>query len=149
MVIVILLATYSLEKSRLGYYIKAIREDDEAAGSLGINILRYKTAAMVISSFLTALGGTFYAQYMFYIDPDIAFSADMTMEMVLRTMLGGVGTVFGPLIGSTILESVSELMRTLLGGYKGLHIMFYAAVLILVMIFFPHGVVGLIRRRRR
>ena len=149
MVIVILLATYGLEKSRLGYYIKAIREDDEAAGSLGINILRYKTAAMVISSFLTALGGTFYAQYMFYIDPDIAFSADMTMEMVLRTMLGGVGTVFGPLIGSTILESVSELMRTLLGGYKGLHIMFYAAILILVMIFFPHGVVGLIKRRRR
>ena len=117
-------------------------------GPLGIHTLKYKIIAMVVSSFLTAMGGAFYAQYMFYIDPDIAFSADMTMEMILRTMLGGVGTVFGPLVGSIVLECVSELMRTFMGGYRGLNIMFYGAILIFVMIFFPHGLMGLVRKRR-
>jgi len=149
MVILVLLISYWLDHSKLGYYLKAIREDEEASGSLGIHIVKYKIMAMLISCSLTAAGGVFYAQYMFYIDPDIAFSPDMTMEMVLRTMLGGVGTVFGPLIGSTVLESTSELMRTFLGGYKGLHIMVYGAILIVVMIFFPHGLMGLIRKGRR
>jgi branched-chain amino acid transport system permease protein len=71
---------------------------------------------------------------MFYIDPDIDFGTNVTIEMIVRTMLGGVGTVFGPLIGSAVLESISEVMRSFLGEYKGVHIMFYA-VLILVMIF--------------
>jgi branched-chain amino acid transport system permease protein len=148
MVLLVMAISYGLDRTRLGYYLKALREDEEAAGSLGINVVRYKITAMLISSSLTAAGGVFYAQYMFYIDPDIAFSPDMTMEMVLRTMLGGVGTVFGPLLGSAVLESVSEVMRTLTGGYKGLHIMFYGAILIFVMIFFPHGLMGLIRKKR-
>ena len=149
MVILVLVISYGLDHSKLGYYLKALREDEEAAGSLGINLVKYKIIAMLISSSLTAAGGVFYAQYMFYIDPDIAFSPDMTMEMILRTMLGGVGTVFGPLIGSAVLESISELTRSLLGGYRGLHIMLYGAILIVVMIFFPHGLMGLIRKRRR
>jgi branched-chain amino acid transport system permease protein len=149
MVILVLVVSYSLDHSKLGYYFKAIREDEEAAGSLGINILKYKTIALVMSAFFAALGGTFYAQYMFYIDPDITFGTNVTIEMILRTMLGGVGTVFGPLIGSAVLESIAEVMRSFLGKYKGVYIMFYAAVLILVMIFFPHGLMGLVRKRRR
>jgi branched-chain amino acid transport system permease protein len=69
--------------------------------------------------------------------------------MIVRTMLGGAGTVLGPLIGSAILESASEVMRSFLGEYKGLHIMFYATILILVMIFFPYGLMGLLRKKRR
>jgi branched-chain amino acid transport system permease protein len=149
MVIMILLVAYRLDNSKPGFYLKAIREDEEAAGSLGINILKYKTGALMLSAFLTALGGTFYAQYMFYIDPDIAFGADTTVEMIVRAMFGGAGTVFGPLIGSAALETISECMRTFVGEYKGVHIMVYGAVLILVMIFFPYGVMGLIRGKRR
>lgn len=149
MVVAVLLVSYGLDHFKLGYYFKAIKEDEEAAGSLGINILKYKIMALVISAFFTALGGTFYAQYMFYIDPDITFGTNVTIEMILRTMLGGAGTVFGPLVGSAVLESVSEVMRSFLGEYKGLHIMFYATLLILVMIFFPYGLMGLVRKRRR
>ena len=147
MVVLILFISYGLDHSKVGYYFKAIREDEEAAGSLGIHILKYKTLALVISAFFTAFGGTFYAQYMFYIDPDITFGTNVTIEMILRTMLGGVGTVFGPLIGSAVLESIAEIVRRFLGEYKGASMMFYAAVLIVVMIFFPHGLIGLVRRR--
>jgi branched-chain amino acid transport system permease protein len=148
MVLLLLLMLILLERSKLGYYLRAIKEDEEAAGSLGINILRYKITALVISAFSTAFGGTFYAQYMFYIDPDITFGTNVTIEMIVRTMLGGAGTVFGPLIGSGVLGVASEVMRSFLGEYKGLHIMFYATILILVMIFFPYGFMGLVRKRR-
>ena len=148
MVILILFLTFKLENSKLGYYFKAIREDEEAAGSLGINILKYKMVAIIISAFLTALGGTFYAQYMFYIDPGIAFGTDTTVEMIVRPMIGGIGTVFGPLIGSAVLEVISEVMRTFLGDYKGAHIMVIGAILILVMIFIPNGIMGLIKGKR-
>ena len=149
MVLSVLSVSFGLDHSKLGYYFKAIREDEEAAGSLGVNILKYKTMALALSAFFTALGGTFYAQYMFYIDPDITFGTNVTIEMILRTMLGGVGTVFGPLIGSAVLESIAEIVRRFLGEYKGASMMFYAAVLIVVMIFFPHGLMGLVRRRRK
>jgi branched-chain amino acid transport system permease protein len=149
MVLVVLLVSYGLDHSKLGYYFKAIKEDEEAAGSLGISILKYKITALAMSAFFTALGGTFYAQYMFYIDPDITFGINVTIEMIVRTMLGGAGTVFGPLIGSAVLESASEVMRSFLGEYKGLHIMVYATILILVMIFFPYGLMGVVRKRRR
>ena len=149
MVMAVLLVSYGLDHFKLGYYFKAIKEDEEAAGSLGTNILKYKIIALVMSAFFTALGGTFYAQYMFYIDPDITFGTSVTIEMIVRTMLGGAGTVLGPLVGSAVLESASEGMRSWLGEYKGLHIMFYAAILILVMIFFPYGLMGLLRKGRR
>jgi len=148
MVLSVLSVSFGLDHSKLGYYFKAIREDEEAAGSLGVNILKYKTMALALSAFFTALGGTFYAQYMFYIDPDITFGTNVTIEMILRTMLGGVGTVFGPLIGSAVLEAIAEVTRSFLGEYKGVSLMLYAAMLILVMIFFPHGLMGLLRKRR-
>jgi branched-chain amino acid transport system permease protein len=148
MVIMILLACYKLDRSKFGYYLKAIREDEEAAGSLGINILKYKMFAIVISAFFTALGGTFYAQYMYYIDPGLAFGVDTTIEMIIRPMIGGLGTVFGPLIGSAVLETLSEVMRTLLADYRGLHITMYGTILILVMIFIPNGIMGLFKIRR-
>lgn len=147
MVILILFVSYKLENSKLGYYFNAIREDEEAAGSLGINVLRYKVISLVISSFFTSLGGTFYAQYIYYIDPEITFGINMTVEMIIRPILGGVGTVFGPLIGSAVIESISELMRGLFIEYKGLHIMIYAAILIVVMIFFPRGLIGLLKKK--
>jgi branched-chain amino acid transport system permease protein len=147
MVVFILLVSYALENSKLGYYLKAIREDQEAAGSLGINILKYKTIALTISAFLTALGGTFYAQYMYYIDPDIAFGIDMTIEMIVRPIFGGLGTLFGPLLGSGILEGMTELMRNMLGEFKGLHVMFYGAILIVVIMYFPDGLMGLIKKK--
>jgi branched-chain amino acid transport system permease protein len=149
MVIMILLVTSKLNNSKWGYYFRAIREDEEAAGSLGINTLKYKTVSIVVSAFFTAIGGTFYAQYMYYIDPGIAFGTDTTIEMIVRPMVGGVGTVFGPLIGSAVLETVSEVMRTFLGDFKGAHIMVYGAILIVVMIFFPYGIMGLINKKKR
>ena len=140
-----------MRREKLGYYLQAIREDEDAAAALGINTFLYKQIAMGASAFLTALAGTFYAQYFFYIDPNLLFGVQVTVELLLRPILGGAGTVLGPLLGSAVLGPLSELSRTLLGGYQGVYLMVYGAILVLVIMFMPHGIVGLAARlgRRR
>jgi len=138
------LLTWRIERSRLGYYLRAIRENEEAAEALGVNAYRYKMIAMAISAFLTAVGGTFYAQYLLYIDPEITFGATVSVEILLRPIIGGAGTVLGPLLGSLVLTPFSEIARSLFQGYIGVHLMFYGAILIAVIIFLPQGVMGLV-----
>lgn len=133
-----------LHHSRLGYYLQAIREDEDAAEALGVNLFRYKMAAMGISAFMTALGGTFYAQYLLYIDPEITFGVSISIEILLRPIVGGAGTIFGPLLGSFILTPLSEISKMLFRGYTGVHLVFYGLILVLVIIFLPRGMAGLI-----
>ena len=142
----IVLATHLIENRKLGDYLEAIKEDEDAAEALGIDTLRYKIIAISISSFLTALGGTFYAQYLFYIDPDICFGVHNSIEIFMRPILGGLGTVYGAFLGSLILGPLSELTRGLLGGYSGMHLMLFGVVLVVVIIFLPRGVVGLLKK---
>jgi branched-chain amino acid transport system permease protein len=103
---------------------------------------------MAISSFMTALGGTFYAQYFAYIDPAITFGPSVSIQGLLQAIVGGAGTVLGPVLGAFVLTPVSELARALMRGRAGVDVMLYGAILILVISFLPHGLMGWLRGRR-
>jgi branched-chain amino acid transport system permease protein len=140
-----LLLASRIERSRLGYALAAVRENEDAAEAAGVDALGAKLRAMAISSFLTALGGTFYAQYFAYIDPAITFGPSVSIQALLPAIVGGAGTVLGPLLGAFVLTPVSELTRALLRGRAGADVMLYGLVLMLVISFLPQGLMGLIR----
>jgi branched-chain amino acid transport system permease protein len=134
--------SHFIEGRKIGSYFKAIRENEDAAEALGINAFRYKLVAMAISSFLTAIGGTFYAQYYLIVEEESVFGPTISIAVLLGPIIGGAGTVLGPVLGGGILESLSEITRNLLGAYSGVHLMIYGAILIFVIIFLPHGILG-------
>lgn len=143
-----LVITRAMERSRMGYALAAIRENEDAAEAAGVDALSTKLSAMALSSFLTALGGTFYAQYFSYIDPSLTFGPAISIGGLLPAIVGGAGTVTGPLLGSFVLTPISELTRAALRGRAGADVMLYGLVLILVISFLPNGLVGWIRARR-
>jgi branched-chain amino acid transport system permease protein len=131
-----------IQNSRLGYYLAAIREDEDAAQALGIDAARYKLVAVLISAFLTALGGTFYAQYIFYIEPFQTFSLDFSVLLAMMAIIGGLGTVWGPVAGAFLVTPLQEALQAKLGGeLQGLHLVVYGTVLIVVVILLPQGIV--------
>jgi branched-chain amino acid transport system permease protein len=143
-----LVITRAMERSRMGYALAAIRENEDAAEAAGVDALSTKLSAMALSSFLTALGGTFYAQYFSYIDPSLTFGPAISIGGLLPAIVGGAGTVTGPLLGSFVLTPISELTRAALRGRAGADIMLYGLVLILVISLLPNGLEGWIRARR-
>jgi branched-chain amino acid transport system permease protein len=148
MALAALWVTRRVERSKLGYSLQAIRENEEAAEAAGVDALGMKLRAMAISSFMTALGGTFYAQYFAYIDPAITFGPSVSIQGLLQAIVGGAGTVLGPVLGAFVLTPVSELARALMRGRAGVDVMLYGAILILVISFLPHGLMGWLRGRR-
>ncbi len=142
MMAVVLYLSQVIEGRRIGSYFKAIRENEGAAEALGIDVFKYKLLAMAISSFLTAMGGTFYAQYYLTIEEESVFGVGTSIAILLGPILGGAGTVFGPVLGAGILECLSELTRNLLGSYSGVHLVVYGLILIFVIIFLPSGILG-------
>ncbi len=146
--ILVLLLAYKIDRSRLGFYLRAIKQSHEAAEGLGIDTTRYKMAAMMISAFLTALCGAFYAQYILFIDPPSVLSLDISIKIVLVTVLGGAGTVIGPILGSAILIPLSEYSRILLGGTgKGMDLIVFGALILFISIYQPQGLVGFLRKK--
>jgi len=144
----VFLISYWIEKSRFGYQLVALREDEDAAESLGVNTTRAKLVAAIISAALTSLGGVFYAQYILFIEPYSEFSLDLSIQFALVPMIGGMGTAVGPVIGSFVLTPLQELLRAWLGGrYSGLHLVIYGCILMLVVIFMPQGILGLIKKK--
>ncbi len=141
--------TRGLERSRLGYSLVAVRENEDAAEAAGVDALGVKLRAMAISSFLTALGGTFYAQYFAYIDPTITFGPGVSIQGLLQPIVGGAGTVLGPVLGAFVLTPASELSRALLRGRTGVDVMLYGLVLIVMISFLPQGLMGWARRLRQ
>jgi branched-chain amino acid transport system permease protein len=139
----------TIEHARLGHVLAAIRENEDAAEASGVDTLAAKLWAMAFSAFLTALGGTFYAQYFSFIDPTLAFGPAVSVEILLRPIIGGPGTLIGPVLGSLVLTPLSELTRRLIRGRPGLDVMVYGAVLVAVVTFLPGGLVGAWRRARR
>jgi branched-chain amino acid transport system permease protein len=132
--------SFLINRWRMGYYLAAIRSDQDAAEALGINSTRYKLMAMAVSCVLTALGGTFYAQYFRYINPERAMGLSMSIEIALVGVVGGWQTVLGPTIGSILLSPSGELVRAYLGGtYAGLHLFLYGLLLMVVILFLPNG----------
>jgi len=147
----LLLATlaiaFAVKRSRLGYYLAAIGDDEDAVKSLGIDTAQAKLIALLVSAFFTAVAGSFYAQMVLFITPTRAVSLDLSVQMVIMAVLGGLGSVFGPLLGATILVPVGELTRAALGGstIQGAHLIVYGALLMLVVRFVPGGIEGHVR----
>ena len=144
------IAIMQVERSRLGIYLRAINQDEEAAARLGIDPRRYKLAALAGSAFVTGVTGTFYAQYTTYIDPFSVMSTMLSVRMVLVPVFGGLGTVAGPIIGAFVLIPLSEATRVFWGGRGiGIDQVVYGAIIVWVTLWAPGGVVALWRRRRR
>jgi branched-chain amino acid transport system permease protein len=148
-----LLASYLIDRSYLGYYFRAIKDEPDAARSLGVNLRRYKQIAFAISSFFTALGGSLYAQKELYIDPGSVLNTGLSVKMALVSILGGVGTLFGPLVGAGVLTAIEEGTRAAFGGTgRGTDLVIYAALIIVIAVYYPSGVIGwfraLVARRR-
>ena len=138
--------TVVVKETKLGSHLIGIREDEDAAESLGVRSARCKSYAMMISSFLAALGGTIYAQYVQFIDPDTLFDVAISVRFALLAIIGGMGTAIGPIIGSAILTPLDTMLRGWLGGaYAGLGFLTYGIVLIACVLALPEGVMKWVR----
>jgi len=148
MMLIALLVTYRISKTKLGYSLSAIRNSLEAAQSLGVNVARCRVTAAATSAFLTALGGTFYAQLILYIFPEGVMGIIFSCEIAFIAIIGGRGTVFGPILGALIYIPASELTRMYLGGGRllGIHMVILGIIVMMVMLFQPAGVIKPLRR---
>ena len=141
-----MLASYLMSKSRAGYNFRAIRDNTEAAVSLGVNINKYKTIAYMFSGAFCAMAGTVYACYLRYIDPDSVMKSAISVQICLISVLGGIGTLWGPVLGSTLLIYVSEYVRLQLGGSgTAVDQIIYALIIIIFAVLQPNGILGLVR----
>jgi branched-chain amino acid transport system permease protein len=132
-----------LARSRLGAFLVAIRENEEAAEAVGIDTVRAKVLTLALSGFLAGTGGGFYAFYFRYVDPDAVLNLGISMEMVFIAMVGGLGTVAGPLIGAVFLTTVGEAVRE---RFQVGHLIFYGLFMMLVIRFLPEGIWGRVRK---
>jgi branched-chain amino acid transport system permease protein len=140
-----LIITYRIERSWMGYYLVAVGEDEDAAEAIGVDALRIKRNIYLISAFLTALAGTFYVQYIYFIDPNTAFSFNVSVEAALVSIVGGIGTLWGPVVGTVLLEATSALLQSWLGGgHGGLQLTVYSLILISVILIRPTGLIGIL-----
>lgn len=148
---VALFVNHRILRSRFGYYLAAVRNDQEAALALGVPTTRYKLMAAMISAGMTALGGTFYAQFVLYISPDKVFGANLSVVIAVVCIIGGRGTLWGPLLGAMLLLPGEELARAMTGGMVGMDMMLYGLLLMLVIHYEPQGLMAILRRlwRRR
>jgi branched-chain amino acid transport system permease protein len=140
-----------LERSKLGTYLVAIREDEDASEALGVDTFRYKMMAYALSAALTALGGTFYAYFQYYLQPNTVLNLNHSVDIMIRPIVGGMGTILGPILGSLLLELLGEFSRTYFAGATaGLSVVIYGVLLIIVVLFLPRGVYPtLVHRFRR
>lgn len=141
-----LFVNHRILRSRFGYYLAAVRNDQEAALALGVPTTRYKLYAAMISAAMTALGGTFYAQFVLYISPDKVFGANLSVVIAVVCIIGGRGTLWGPLLGALLLLPGEELARSLTGGLVGMDMMLYGLLLMIVIYYEPQGLMAMLRR---
>ncbi|UCH42004.1 MAG: branched-chain amino acid ABC transporter permease [Gammaproteobacteria bacterium] len=142
--IVTYLLVWRLGRSKIGFRLRAVRDDAQAAQSLGINVAKYKIIAYAISAIIMAPMGSLFAQYILIVDPDRMFNIEISILVLLMTVLGGIGTIWGPLIGVAILIPISEYSRIYLGGTGGaVDLIFYGLILMLICIFRPAGLISL------
>ena len=140
---VTLLANWLVARSRTGYYLRAIKDEPDAARSLGVSLTRYKLQAIALSSFLAAAGGTLYAQKELFIDPGSTLSTALSIKIALVAILGGVGTLFGPVLGAAVLTAIEETTRILFGGSgRGTDLVIYGGLVVLIAVYKPAGLMG-------
>jgi branched-chain amino acid transport system permease protein len=145
------LLCFFLLRSRAGYYWQAIREDEEAAQALGINTFRWKMAAVAISAAMTSISGVFFAFYYNNLFPEQIFHISRSIEIILGPVIGGIGTLFGPILGAAVLtllsDGITELLAALGWEVPGIKQVFYGIVLLVVVMFLPHGIWPAVHRR--
>jgi len=147
MLIVCTFIAYRIKKMRLGYYLAAVRENEDAAEMLGIDGPKYKLIAIGISAFLTALGGTFHAQYYQHFEPEEAFGILRSFEIIFPVVIGGGGNIMGPPIGAFILRLFEEVTRAIMPPLMhGFHRMLYGTIIVIMIMYLPAGLIHLIER---
>jgi len=141
-----------LERSRIGYQLAGVREDEDAAEALGIATRRLKVRAVTLSAALTSMCGSLWAQYVGFVDPVHVFSIDLSVRFALNCIIGGIGTALGPFVGSILITSLETYLRATFSGMKagfgGIYLIIYGVVLILVVRFAPEGLTGIAARLR-
>jgi len=146
LVVGVLILTRMIERNRFGAWLVAIRENEDAARALGVNTLAVKLQAIGLSAAITAAAGAFYAQYFLFVDSTIAYGTWISVEALLVPIIGGLGTVFGPLVGALALHGLAEITRLVAGRIPGIDLALYGTLLVLVIAFAPQGIQGLVRR---
>lgn len=138
-----------IDRSWIGFYLRAIKNDQTAAAAIGVPVARYKLIALLISAACTALVGTFYAQYLLFIDPETVFGLSLSVLIALVAILGGAGSLWGPLLGSVVLIPLAEVTRSQLGGRgTAIDLVIYGLLIMVIAVFQPAGLVGLKDRLR-
>lgn len=141
-----LVVTYIMLKKKLGYGLIAIREDEEAAGSLGVNTTLFKITSFALSGFFSGLAGSLYAYQQGFIKPESVFDVGITVKMIVMAVLGGIGSVLGPLIGAMSIEVISEILTNY---FLVAHTLFFGAIVILAIVFTPKGIMDIISGRKK
>jgi branched-chain amino acid transport system permease protein len=141
--IITIVVNWAVQHSKLGYYFQAIREDQDAAHSIGIHLAFWKNVALVISAFFTAWAGAFYALYTGFIDPNNTLTVETSVQMVLICIIGGIGTILGPVVGALVVVPLSELLRASVGQ---VHALIYGVLVVLVILFMPDGILGFVKK---
>ena len=137
-----------LRHTRFGAWLMAVRDNEDAARALGVDAFKVKLGAAAISGALTAAAGVFYIQYLNYIDPVLVFGPGVSVEALVGAIVGGIGTVWGPVVGAVLLHALGETTRNLFGNLPGINLVLYGVILVLVMMLAPRGVAGLTGGRR-
>jgi branched-chain amino acid transport system permease protein len=138
-----LLVNWVVARSRIGFYLRAIKDEPDAARSLGVSLTRYKLYAIALSSSLAAAGGTLYAQKELFIDPGSTLSTSLSIKMALVAILGGVGTLFGPVLGAALLTAIEEATRIAFGGSgRGTDVVVYGLLIVVIAVYRPEGLMG-------
>ncbi|HTG00110.1 MAG TPA: branched-chain amino acid ABC transporter permease [Nitrospirota bacterium] len=167
-VLIVIFVTWKMQNSKLGYYCQAIREDQDAAHSLGINLSLYKNIALSLSAIFTSLAGSLYGLYVGFIDPSTVLALDLSVQIVMTVIIGGIGTIFGPVIGALVLVPFSEALRSnmiaqalidsglvredsgvgmfLKDQLSHAHVLIYGILLVVVILYMPDGVMGFARK---
>jgi len=148
-VVAALLVTWWLRHGRFGAWLQAVRDDEDAARAVGVNPFRVKLGAIGISAAFMGAAGAFYVQVFQYIDPGIAYGPATSVEALVAAIVGGVGTLWGPVLGAVVLHLLADLTRNLFGELPGINMVIYGTVLVLIVIFLPRGIAGLGRSVRQ
>lgn len=147
--IIVTIFAFGLSRSYIGSYLRAIRDSEEAAVASGIPMRKYKMIAFLISAFFTSIGGTLLAQYILYIEPSSVFSTAISIDLPLMALLGGIGTIAGPVIGAVIALPLRDILLETFGqNAPGLHLVIYGIALIVIVIVLPHGLLGGVKSLR-
>lgn len=141
--IVVTIIAFVMSRSYMGAYLRAIRDSEEAAVAAGIAMRRYKMIALLVSAFLTSVGGTLLTQYVLYIEPTSVFNMAYSVDLPLMALLGGIGTITGPIVGAAIALPLRDLLLDVFGqSAPGLHLVIYGIALVVIVILLPKGLMG-------